>query len=488
MSSEKTTQINIFSVPEGIVFSDITEKEVGDEARPVILRHPKVTEQEISDIIKKITYNRHSYLQQLTVNEIIDIISRAVEKWTDPEYHLRKLAEQAIPVVTGYDANQFTLELKNFIRLFRKKELKRFVNADLGHSGAILDEFQPNLSGGFSKFYGPDLIFQIFSGNVPGVQLWTLIMGLLVKSPTLGKTSFAEPIMPALFVQTLAEIDPKLSNTIAILPWHSGEKFESLCLEQADTIIVCGGKESVASVKSKAPLNKKILSYGYKIGFAVVGKEALTPDHYGQVIKKLAEDITTYDQQACLAPQSVFIEDEGIMTPQEFASILANELNNSQIKYPRAPIQEADKIAIKKMRQEAEIMAIKSGNTLVLRSDNSTDWTVVLHHNIGFRASPLNRTIHIYVVNDLTEIPSVLIPYQQYLQSAGVAVAPNRLFSLAGILGEVGVNRMSALGKMNHVASGWHHDGRFNLLDLVRVTDIEWGLENFSEIFDPDVE
>lgn len=140
------------------------------------------------------------------------------------------------------------------------------------------------------------------------------------------------------------------------------------------------------------------------------------------------------------------------------------------------------------MRQEAEITSIKNGATSVFRSDNSTAWTIILHNNIGFSASPLNRSIHIFVVNDLTDLPPVLIPHQQYLQSAGIAISPNRLFSLADMLGKVGVNRMSALGKMNHVSSGWHHDGRFNLLDLVRVTDIEQSLEFSSEKFDPDVE
>lgn len=55
-------------------------------------------------------------------------------------------------------------------------------------------------------------------------------------------------------------------------------------------------------------------------------------------------------------------------------------------------------------------------------------------------------------------------------------------------LGSLGVNRISALGEMNHVVPGWHHDGVFNLLDLVHVTDIEASAERYSEQFDPDIE
>jgi hypothetical protein len=42
-----------------------------------------------------------------------------------PEYPLRKLAEALIPKITGYDAEMVRLELKRYIRTFRKKELLR---------------------------------------------------------------------------------------------------------------------------------------------------------------------------------------------------------------------------------------------------------------------------------------------------------------------------------------------------------------------------
>ena len=41
---------------------------------------------------------------------------------------------------------------------------------------------------------------------------------------------------------------------------------------------------------------------------------------------------------------------------------------------------------------------------------------------------------------------------------------------------------------MNRAKPGWHHDGGFNLLDLVRMVDIERNVEEDLERFDPDVE
>ena len=44
-------------------------------------------------------------------------------------------------------------------------------------------------------------------------------------------------------------------------------------------------------------------------------------------------------------------------------------------------------------------------------------------------------------------------------------------------LGAAGVTRISAIGSMSMPEAGWHHDGRFNLLDLVRMTEIEQSAE-----------
>ena len=64
-----------------------------------------------------------------------------------------------------------------------------------------------------------------------------------------------------------------------------------------------------------------------------------------------------------------------------------------------------------------------------------------------------------------------------YVYKVGVAVAPEQLFQLSELLGAAGVTRISAIGSMTAPEAGWHHDGRFNLLDLVRIVEIEQSAE-----------
>ncbi|MEZ4128604.1 acyl-CoA reductase, partial [Salmonella enterica] len=66
-----------------------------------------------------------------------------------------------------------------------------------------------------------------------------------------------------------------------------------------------------------------------------------------------------------------------------------------------------------------------------------------------------------------------------------VAAPPEALYRLAALLGDAGVSRVCAIGAMSTPEAGWHHDGRFNLLDLVRMVEIEPSAEAAAEPFAP---
>ena len=89
----------------------------------------------------------------------------------------------------------------------------------------------------------------------------------------------------------------------------------------------------------------------------------------------------------------------------------------------------------------------------------------------------LNRSIQVVAVATLDEVVAQVQAHRPFLQSAGLAVAPGQLYRLSDLLGAAGVTRISAIGSMTSPEAGWHHDGRFNLLDLVRMVEIEQSAE-----------
>ncbi len=55
-------------------------------------------------------------------------------------------------------------------------------------------------------------------------------------------------------------------------------------------------------------------------------------------------------------------------------------------------------------------------------------------------------------------------------------------------VGEYGIDRICPVGEMNRAKSGWHHDGGFNILDLVRAVDIKRNTDRYADTFDIDYE
>ena len=99
--------------------------------------------------------------------------------------------------------------------------------------------------------------------------------------------------------------------------------------------------------------------------------------------------------------------------------------------------------------------------------------------------SGLNRTIRLVAVNSFEKIIPLITPYKQFLQTVGIAATPTEVFQLSEQLGQHGVTRISGLGSMTAPEAGWHHDGRFNLLDLITLTEIESSAEVSSELYTP---
>ena len=102
--------------------------------------------------------------------------------------------------------------------------------------------------------------------------------------------------------------------------------------------------------------------------------------------------------------------------------------------------------------------------------------------------SPLNRAIRVIAFEKIEDILPSIKPYRSFLQTVGMATSPKNFFNGLEILGEIGVTRITALGSMTAPEAGWHHDGRFNVLDLISMVDIESSAEEDSERFAPYVD
>jgi hypothetical protein len=451
----------------------------------VVLRMPVATPALVDLVCGRLLHAQAEYLAERPVMDIVDVLGRAITRWSDPDYYWRRQAEELLPVITGYAPEMVRRGLKDYLKTFRRDRLLRFLSQDF-ENPLVLDGFQPNRAGGRSRAYGPKLITQIFAGNIPGLPVWNLICGLLVKSATLGKSASGEPLFPVLFARSLAEEDPDLAACLAILHWPGGhEDIEQAAFTHSEAVTATGGRATIESVAGRLPPGMPFVPYGHKISFGVIGKEALALNRYTDTAHRAAHDASQYDQQGCLSPHCLFIERGGAVDPRTFAAALAAEMSRFERSKPRARLTLEESAVIERVRSSYEFRSYNDETIELFTSDTDTGWTVIYEENPDrFEPSPLNRLLRVHPVDGMADVERLAAPLRQYLQTAGVACSPDRLDDWSQALGRCGVDRICAIGQMPEPAAGWHHDGTGSLTALVRWVDIEGAAEAALEHYD----
>ena len=278
---EQTNKMTNPTEPAGHVPAFLTndikwqELDFSNKRQSVTVNVPVLTVKQCKELSDHVKLNSAQFLKRQSTNTIIDLVDKAIERLLNRNDPVRLKAEQLLPVITGFDPEMIRLSLTDYLKNFRKPQLLRFIAEDFSNP-KILDEFQPIVKGGFAKAFGPDCLLHIWAGNVPGLPLWSLISGLLVKAGNIGKVSSAEPLFASMFVQLLIDIEPKISDCLAVLWWDGGNtEQESIFLENADVVLAYGSNTPLKEIQNRTPITTRYLPYGHKISFGVVAASVL---------------------------------------------------------------------------------------------------------------------------------------------------------------------------------------------------------------------
>lgn len=457
--------IDAFHLP-GLSSVRTTTWSFGRGARAFEIRVPRMTPAHLRDQVRALAEARERGLAGRPVAEIVSVIDRVAQRLLDPGDELRRTAEDALPAITHYSPEMIGRVLDRMAADWRAGPLRELLRAELGDP-RVLDGFRPAPRGhGRTMAMGPRLATHVFSGNVPGVAVTSIVRSLLVKAATLGKTAVGEPLLPALFARAIAEEDAALGECLAVTYWHGGdEEMERAALEHADAVIVYGGREAVTSLRGKAPPEARFLAYGPKLSFGIAARDALTPE----TAHAAALDASTFDQQGCVSPHLFYAEEGGPVSPREWAEMVAKEMAAVERELPRGTLSPGEASAIRQLRGHAEFAPALDLHA----SAEGTAWTVIYDPEPAFEASCLNRVVRVKPVASLDDIPPLVRGYGDVLQTVGLTASPDRAATLAEALGRLGASRVAPLGQMAWPPPWWHHDGRPPLRALVRWCDWE---------------
>jgi hypothetical protein len=405
-----------------------------------------------------------------TVHQIVDAVDAAAGHIADPRHPLGGEARRLVPLATGYSQAMADLVIQRMAADWRRERLLRLLEADLGDSAA-LDGFVPAGKGRRTRAYPPGLSFHVFSGNVPGVGVTSLVRSLLVKGAVLAKVASDEPVLPTLFARALDAVDPEIAAAVAITYWPGGSHdVEARVLAGADLVVVYGGEGTVASLRQRAPAGRRLVVHGPRFSTGLIAGTALDEDP--GLPEDAARAVATFDQQGCVSPHALWLEDPAGNRADAFADAVARALEALEHELPRGILGPGEAGVIQQERGAAELRTHALGRGRVI-SGSGTTWTVVLDPEPVFRPSCLNRFVRIHPVEDLEEAVAALARHGEHIQSAAIAAPEARRLELADRLARVGVTRVTSFRTLPWPPPEWHHDGGEPLRELVRWVDLE---------------
>ena len=238
-------------------------------------------------------------------------------------------------------------------------------------------------------------------------------------------------------------------------------------LGAADTVLAYGTTIARA-IRRRLPITTRFLQLGHKLSFGI-GRGALDARSVARR-PPAAYDVIRYDQQGCYSPQLFFVERGGRVSPR--SSPVPGE-RAGQFRAPLCAPRFAfeDAVGVAAWRKADELRSFR-GPDLIADAAGPGALPTPTPRKRWPRALPINPDCRRRQLE--TGHPG---RSPGHSANRGIAAAPGEFFRLAELLGRAGVTRIAAIGTMTAPEAGWHHDGRFNLLDLVRMVEIEQSAE-----------
>ncbi len=431
----------------------------------------------ISDACQTLKKNRENYLATRTTQNLIRVISSVAKNWLEPDDAFRQETLRLGPAATGFTRETLATGLDAFFQQITAENLQALMLQEFGE-GRRLDTLSATAAeqkmnrASFAR--GPELLTHITGGCIPNATLTSIIFGFLTRSAQFVKCASGTAFVPRLFAHSIYEAEPKLGACLEIAEWKGGnESLETALYAETNTLTATGSDETLETIRRRLPPKVRFIGFGHRLSFAFVTAEVLSGMSPQRIISRAAHDIVAWNQLGCLSPHVIYVETGGKISPEQFAEMLAAELDRLEQQQPRGILSTEEAAAIAYRRSFYEVRAAHSLDTRLWSSHGSTAWTVVFENDPRFQISCLNRFIYVKAVGNLKQALEGADAVRAKISTVGIAATENRAQEIANDLAHWGATRICPLGQMQNPPLLWRHDGRPSLGDLVTWTDWE---------------
>jgi hypothetical protein len=288
-----------------------------------------------------------------------------------------------------------------------------------------------------------------------------VLEGLLAGNVNLLKLPGNDDGISTSLLKRMMEIEPLLAEYVYVfdLPSTDAESIKKL-LAVSDAVAVWGSDFAVSGIRALAPPNLQIIEWGHRLSFSWFTKAGET----AEAMEGAARDICETEQVLCSSPQCVYYETDSFEELKAFAARFSEVLGRISARYPSEPLEpgaQAEVTALLALTDVEELLEDKKA----FRGDG---WSVIADMDPELRPSPMFRNVWVKPLTGET-LHGVLRPRKGYLQTVGLACAPEEYEPASEGLFRCGVCRVTPCGAMSSNYPGEPHDGSFALRRYTRV-------------------
>lgn len=392
--------------------------------------------------------------RRLTLSERILRLSMWLEAWRAPDAPWRVQAVQRLSEERGHHPLSVARALEHLFAPYTLETLQRWVEQELS---------PPCVPTQSLRWTPPDLVAVFLSGNVPPPALQSLLPCLLVGAPVFVKASSEAPVFARLLYASLKQADPILSEIVAVETWSGPAIQTDALLRHADVVQVYGGAETIYALRQRASERVRLLEHGPRVSLTYLTREAVEHAAETALAARVVEDVVLYEQQGCLSPHWILLEESPQAPPAIFCERLQAALEALASRLPAAPLEEgiaAAQVQLKGVHAFLGTLYETSAGSLCLETEGE------------LKLSCLGRLALVRPVRDEHEAVKLLSPWRGMLQGLALETSYARQSSLLDRFLPLGFSYVCPAGQLQEAPVQWPGDGRRFLAELVRWTVI----------------
>ena len=365
------------------------------------------------------------------------------------------------------DERTRTLEGAMFLSAWLKRSnLEKLLELNLQGDSAYLDGFVPHGRNYLAaKPHG--LVAAWMAGNVATLPMFSLVPALLAKNVCLVKLAYADPEGMDRLLAVLAESaveglrgEELLEAVAAVWFDYRQQALNEEMSLAADARVIWGGQTAIQAVTA-LPRREHCVDvvFGPKYSIGLIGRALL--DRGGTqldgVVAAFVRDIAIFDQRACSAPQTIFVERSARCSLEDIGRMFAAHFARLG---PKPGLDAYTTMRILNVRAAWALDECRDA----IASPDGANWTVCMDRDVSLKEAVQSRTIFLTEIDSWRQIIPLLTPK---VQSVGLALDDlDESLRFASAATAAGVARCVRPGIMNVYESPW--DGKLLVGELVR--------------------